>query len=171
MHNGKFIIRETTLDDLSAINAIQNHVIDTSDSYLSDKHKTHSQTLSWFEEHQNSDYYVVLSALLDEQFVGWVSLSPFRDINGYDISAELSVYVHPNYHRQGIAEKLMQAIELFAIQKQKLHSIISLITANNLPSIALHQKMNYQTAGLLKEIAIKNNKLQDVVLMTKLLEY
>lgn len=170
MTNDKPIIRTTTLSDLSDINKILNNVIESSDSYLTNKLKTIDDTRRWFDEHQNSDYYTILSTVINEQVVGWVCLSPFRNIDGYNITAELSVYVDPAFHRRGIAQQMMLAIENFALAQKKLHTIISLITANNKASINLHEKMGYTIAGTLKEVAVKNNKLADVVLMAKHLD-
>ncbi|MDL2215109.1 N-acetyltransferase family protein [Dysgonomonas sp. OttesenSCG-928-M03] len=163
------IIRPTTKDDIPQINNILNDIIVNSDYYLSGKPRTPEDTMAWFEEHQRSDYYASFTALCGNDFAGWVSLSPFRKAEGYNTTAELSIYIHPDYYRKGIGSALMWKIEDFAKEKGVLHSIISVISANNTPSIALHKKHNYITQGLLKEIAFKNNRFHDVILMTKII--
>ncbi len=163
------IIRTTIREDLFAINSILNDVIINHDYYLSNSLKTLHDTELWFEEHQNSNYYTILTCIVGGDIAGWVSLSPFRASNGYDTTAELSVYVHPDYHRKGIGSTLMREIEAFAKEKGLLHCIISVITAGNVASIALHEKHNYKTIGIMPEIAFKNGKYQDVVLMTKII--
>lgn len=163
------IIRPTTKEDLPAIRNILNDVIAGTDYYLSEKLKTEEDMEHWLAEHQGSDRYFSLTALSGNDFAGWVSLSPFRKSDGYDISAELSVYVHPEHHRKGIASKLIWAIEDAAHKKRLIHCIISVITANNIGSIALHEKHGYKTTGIFKEIAYKHGHYRDVVMMSKLL--
>ncbi len=163
------IIRPTTKEDIPQINDTLNKIISDSDYYLSSKHKTLEDTEEWFQEHQYSDYYTSFTALCGDDFAGWVSLSPFRKSDGYNTTAELSIYIHPEYYRKGIGSALMWKIEDYAKEKGLLHSIISVITANNTPSIELHKKHNYTTQGILKEIAFKNNRFHDVILMTKII--
>lgn len=167
MSNAIVLIRKTILNDLAAINEIQNREIATSNSYLSNISKTIDETKSWYDEHQNSNRYTILSATINDRLVGWVALSPFRSIDGYDITAELSVYVHHDFQKKGIAKQMMQAIENFAIEKKLLRNIISVITANNKASIELHKKCGYNLVATLSNIAVKNGILQDVILMTK----
>jgi len=162
------IIQVTTREDLPMIRTILNGVIVGSDYYLSDELKTEDDITLWYEEHQNSTRYAIFSAFIENSFAGWVSLSPFRRPNGYNSTAELSVYIHPDYYGKGIGSTLMDYIEKFAKETTNLHCIISVITANNKPSIALHKKHGYETVGILNEIAYKNGRYADVVMMTKL---
>lgn len=171
MAQNPIYFRKTTLDDLRSINRILNDVINSSPFYLSNTTKSINDTNNWYKEHQNSDYYVSLSAIVNNEFAGWVSLSPFRNANGYDITAELSIYVDPKFYRRGIAKQMMVEIEQYAIDKNKLYNIISVITSTNQPSITLHEKMGYAITGILKEIAVKNEILQDVILMTKKIKH
>ena len=163
------IIRPTIKEDLPAIRNILNDVIAGTDYYLSEKLKTAKDMERWFDEHQDDDRYFALTALCGNDFAGWVSLSSFRKADGYNISAELSIYVHPEHHRKGIADKLIWTIEDVAYKKGLIHCIISVITANNTASIALHEKHGYKTTGIFKEIAYKNGAYRDVVMMSKLL--
>jgi len=163
------IIRPTIKDDLPAIKDILNDIIANYDYYLSDRQKTFEDIEQWFDDHQNNDRYFILSAFSGEDFAGWISLSPFRSSNGYNITAELSVYVHPNFYRKGIASALMWEMEGIARQRGMLHCIMSVITANNISSIKLHEKHGFKQEGYFKEIGSKNGYYKDVVFMTKLI--
>lgn len=162
-------IRPIELRDLSFVKDVLNNVIQNYDYYLSEHLKSDENMLAWYYEHQSSDLYAIFVAEIDGILAGWISLSNFRSIDGYDISAELSVYVSPLYYRKGVSLALMDYIEEFARTRGKIHKIISVITATNQPSIALHEKYGFETEGFLKESAIKNGIYQDVVLMSKLI--
>lgn len=163
------LIRPATINDLPKIRDILNYVINKYDYYLSNKLKTDKDLRIWFEEHLNRERYSIFTAYINDEMAGWVSLSPFRAIDGYNSTAELSIYVNPEYYRRGVADCLMNYIETVAINSGCLHCIISVITSNNEASIALHNKHGYKTEGVLKEIANKNGHYIDVVMMTKLI--
>jgi len=162
------IIRPTIREDLPAIREVLNDITANTDYYLSEKLKTEEDMMSWFDAHQK-DPYVVFTALSGDDFAGWVSLSTFRKIDGYSTTAELSVYVHPDHYRKGIADKLMWEIEAYAKRKNLLHCIISVITSDNAVSIALHEKHGYAVNAILREVGYKKGRYKDVVMMTKLL--
>ncbi len=163
-------IREVAYSDLEQINKILNDVIKNHTYNVSHYPKSLSYTQKWFEEHSHSDRYKIFVAECGGAFAGWSSLSPFRSSEGYDTTAELSVYINPGYYRQGIATLLMKHIEEYAKNAKLLHCIISVITADNTTSIDLHQKLGYNVIGTFKELAKKNGTYIDIVMMTKLLK-
>jgi L-amino acid N-acyltransferase YncA len=162
-------IRPAEESDLPAIRQILNEVIARHSYNLSGKPKTMEEMAEWFNEHANNERYAIFAAISDGNFAGWISLSPFRPSDGYDTTAELSVYVHPDYYQKKIGSTLMQYIEEYARSKGLLHCIISVITADNLTSISLHKKLGYAINGIFNEIGIKGGKYYDVVMMTKLI--
>jgi len=160
-------IRPTIEEDLPAIRDILNDVICNYDYYLSNRLKSMDDIKLWFDEHQNHLPYVIFTALINNELAGWVSLSPFRPADGYNSTAELSIYVNPLHYRKGIGHRLMNYIECYA--REKLHCIISVITSNNEVSILLHKKHGFKIEGIFKEIGNKNGHYSDVVMMTKLI--
>lgn len=171
MYNNEISIRPIEPDDLEFVKGVLNEVIANHDFYLSEYPKSEADIRQWYDDHQNSDLYGVFVAEIEGKPAGWVSLSNFRSIDGYDVSAELSIYVSPCYYRAGVAGVMMEYIEQFARVKNRLHKIISVITATNLASIALHQKYGFETEGFLKEVAMKNGKYHDVVFMSKIISH
>ena len=165
----KISIRPIELRDLGFVKEVLNEVIKNKDSYLTEYLKSDDDILKWYYEHQDSDLYAIFVAEIDGNLVGWVSLSNFRSIDGYDISVELSIYVSSLYYRMGVSFVLIQYVEAFARFKGLVHKIISVITSTNEASIALHTKCGFEVEGILKEAAKKNGKYQDVVLMSKII--
>lgn len=165
----KIVIRPIELRDLPFVKDVLNDVIANHNYYLSEHLKTDEDMRRWYDEHQNNDLYIIFVAEIDGMVAGWISLSNYRSIDGYNISVELSVYVSDRYYRMGVASVLMGYIEDYARNKKQIHKIVSVITSTNLPSIALHEKYGYNCEGILKEVAIKNGSYQDVVFMSKII--
>ncbi len=165
----KVSIRPIELCDLDFVKDVLNEVIKSKDSYLTEYLKSDDDIRKWYYEHQDSDLYAIFVAELDGNLAGWVSLSNFRSIDGYDVSVELSVYVKSLYYRMGVSLVLVQYVEAFAKSKGLVHKIISVITSTNEASIALHTKCGFEVEGVLKEAAKKRGKYQDVVLMSKII--
>lgn len=169
-HLGNFMniqIRPIDQKDLFTVRSILNDVILNKDSYLSDSTKSEKDILDWYYEHLNSNLYSIDVVEVDGELAGWVSLSSFRSIDGYNSTAELSVYVNPQFYRQGIASFMMDHIEQKSKMNPHIYKIISVITSTNEASIALHEKRGYETEGFFRKIAQKNGKLHDVLFMTK----
>lgn len=154
--------------DIIAINEITNYAIINSDYNLNTQTKTIKDTSDWFNYHINNGYPII-TANIDGYVVGWASLSKFRQFNGYNKTAEISVYVRDGYYRMGIGENMLKVLEEEA-RERGFHSLIAVITATNQPSINLHKKLNFEQSGTFKEIAFKNNKFLDVVFMSKILK-
>lgn len=162
------IIRDADEKDIPDINRILNDIILKYNYNVSHHPKTLSDTKKWFDEHHNSERYKILIAEYQNQFAGWVSLSPFRMNEGYNTTAELSVYIDQKFYRKGIASRLMKEIELYVIKSGFIHCIISVITADNQISIDLHKIHGYEISGTFRELAQKSGKYVDIVMMTKL---
>ena len=61
----------------------------------------------------------------------------------YSWNAEISIYLHPSIHGQGIGRMLCAALE-HLLKLQGYRIIYSVITSDNLGSIAFHKKIGYK---------------------------
>ena len=61
----------------------------------------------------------------------------------YSWNAEISIYLHPDIHGRGIGRKLCAALE-HLLKLQGYRIIYSVITSDNLGSIAFHKKIGYK---------------------------
>ena len=61
----------------------------------------------------------------------------------YSWNAEISIYLHPSIHGQGIGRMLCAALE-HLLKLQGYRIIYSVITSDNLGSIAFHKKIGYE---------------------------
>jgi phosphinothricin acetyltransferase len=156
-------MRET---DLAAVNAIYNHyVVHSTCTYQLDP-ETDADRAAWFREHGTA--HPLLTAERDGAVVGWASLSRFNPRCGYATTVENSVYVDHAWHRRGVGSALLA--ELIARARALgHHTIIAGIDGEQAPSIALHARFGFSTAGRLRHAGHKFGRWLDVVYMQLML--
>jgi phosphinothricin acetyltransferase len=159
-------IRLATRDDLATINDIYNHyVLHSTCTYQIDPEPLTGR-VEWFEAHDH--LHPITVAELDRQVVAWGSLSAFHRRVAYRHTVENSVYVRHDLHHRGLG----QAILVDLITRAKAlghHSIIALISADQTPSIKLHEKHGFTTVAHLQEVGFKFDRWLDVVYLQRML--
>jgi phosphinothricin acetyltransferase len=111
----------------------------------------------------------LIVSLSEEQVSGWACVKQYSDKSAYDTTVELSVYVDPSFHGQGIATKLMEEV-ISRAKALGLHSILSRITTESASSIHLHRKFGFSDVGTMNEVGFKFDKFVDVLIMQKILK-
>ena len=76
----------------------------------------------------------------------------------------MNVAVHPNYRRQGIAEKLCLAL-VAALKEKGNHSLMLEVRASNEPAKALYEKLGFSQVGLRKNYY--RNPREDACILRK----
>ena len=159
-------IRLATVADLDRINEIYNHyVLHSTCTYQTEPEPIEGRR-KWFEAH--GERHPVTVAEEDGRVVGWGSLSCFHARAAYGRTVENSVYVDPALHRRGIGRLLLVDL-IERAQDLGHHTIVALIDAEQLPSIAIHEKLGFETVGRLKEVGYKFDRWLHVIHMQKLL--
>lgn len=159
-------IRNLTLDDVKQINDIRNYYIENTDFIFRNEKKSFEEDLKYFKEILDKDYPAIV--LVDgDTILGFSNLSPFRSTDGYDKTAELSIYLKNDMDSRGYGTLLLREIEKLAINKY--HLILSVISSTNTKSISFHEKNEYSIAGVLKESGFISNKYIDVTIMQKII--
>lgn len=103
-----------------------------------------------------------------KKVIGFGYYSEFRFREAYKFTVEHSVYVHPNHHGKGIGKLLLT--ELIRLAKaQNLHTMIGVIDSENTGSIAFHEKMGFETVGVIKESGYKFDRWLSSVFMQLML--
>lgn len=155
-------IRKAILSDAQAIATIYNEAIENTVATFDTETKTIANREEWLRQH--SDKYPVVVAEVDGVVAGFASMTRWSDRAAYDDTAEISIYILPHYHNQGIGRKLMEAI-IMAGKEGGLHCILSRITQGNDKSIYLHEQFGFRTVGVLQEVGKKFGKVLDVTMM------
>jgi phosphinothricin acetyltransferase len=154
------LIRPATPDDLAAINAIYNYYVAHSTCVWTTQPWSAAERLAWFQAHGAA--MPVLVAELDGRVVGWSALGSFRDTYTAAGTLEDSIYVHRDFHRQRIGSQLLQAL-IEAARRLGLRSLLANISADQTPSLRLHERFGFQPVAHLREVGQKFNQRFDAI--------
>ena len=159
-------IRLIELADAPALCAIYNHAVAHTTATMDTEPRPIKTQEEWIRSHQGDPFpaWVALNPADNTEVVGYASLSPYNPKLGYRTSAEVSVYVHPDYQGQGIGQQLLTYL-IAEAPRYGFVTLVSLITADNQVSLHLHQKLGFTTVGTLTKIARKFDQWVDVVTM------
>lgn len=162
MQHSTLLIRKATLDDAPVIASIYNEAIVNTTATFDTEPKSIDDRIAWLNQH--NDRYPVLVGLLQNEVVGFASLTRWSDRTAYDYTAEISIYLTPTLHNAGYGKQLMMAI-IDAGKQGGLHTILSRITQGNEKSIYLHSLYGFTKVGVLKEVGKKFGQWLDVTIM------
>ncbi len=133
--------------------------------------ETEELTLAEFTErvkHVTKKYpWIVLEE--DGKLCGYAYLCPFNERAAYDWTADLAIYLDPQARGKKYGSALMEAILKLA-ERDGYFQIVSLVTAGNLPSEALHHKFGFEKAVTLNGVGIKFGKVLGVSYWVKTLK-
>lgn len=109
--------------------------------------------------------YPVLVAEHDGTVLGYAYAGPHKPRNGYRLTVEDSIYVHPDASRRGIGRALLQALIISAREKGYRQMMAVIGDSGNTPSIELHRAHGFCHIGTARKIGFKFGKFLDVVYM------
>ena len=156
----ELVIRPITKDDIAACLDIYNYEVVNGVATLDLEIRTLLEWQAWYEAHQTSEHCIFVG-LIDDVVVGYASLSPYRTKDAFKSTVELSIYIHEAYRGKGVASKLMAYILDHAKVTDTLHTVVSVITAGNAASTALHERFGFTYCGLTPQVGFKHGKYQD----------
>jgi phosphinothricin acetyltransferase len=159
-------IRFVERADLQAINAIYNHYVLNSTCTYDEDPTTEAERDAWFELHRGN--YPATVAVINDEVVGWASLSSYRKRYAYRFTVENSVYVREDCQRRGIGGKLLADLIVRA-RELEMHSIVAGIDSEQEGSIVMHEKHGFVTVAHLPQVGYKFRRWLDVVFMQKML--
>ena len=116
---------------------------------------------------ENEKYRTILIKQ-DEILYGYVILTQYKPREAYDSTAEVTVYLKPEYIGKGIGSTALQYIEAFA-NERGIHALMATICGENRKSINLFERNGYERCAHFKEIGKKFGQLLDIVQYEKLI--
>jgi phosphinothricin acetyltransferase len=165
-----FTVRPIQASDAEGIRAIYNWAVHHTTATMDTQNRTPEGQRSWMGLHgPHTRYPVYVAECAPGQIIGYASLSPYIPRDGYRNTAETSVYVHPDWHGQGIATALLSRLITQADQLGYV-SLLALITSDNTPSLRLHQRFGFEQAGHLRRVGHKLSRDIDVTILQRLWE-
>ncbi|OAI30856.1 hypothetical protein A1351_00550 [Methylosinus sp. R-45379] len=98
------------------------------------------------------------------RIAGYAYAGRYSGRAAYDWAVEVTVYLHPDYHRKHVGRHLYQT--LFAIlRRQGVHSVFAIITLPNDASVGLHRASGMREIGIYREVGFKFGEWRDVLSM------
>ena len=174
----EFVVQRASRDDLSEILAIYNQTIAGKQATANLTPVTCEERADWFDEHINSPtrpIYVVKAMHKATQnsaeaetatIVAWGSFSDLYARPAYHISSEISIYIHNDYHGQGLGSLLARWM-LHQAPSLGIHNVAALIFAHNQPSLGLFRKLGFEQWGLMPQVCDMDGFIADVVMLGK----
>lgn len=160
------ILRDATVADLDAINDIYNHYVRHCTCAWEDRPSTPAERREWFDSHGSK--YPIVVVTIEGEVAGWGSLSPFHRRSGYRFTVEDSIYIRPEAQGRGLG-KMILADLIERAKKLGYRSILALISADQKPSLVLHEKFGFTRCAYLPQVGFKFEQWLDVVYMQKML--
>jgi len=145
-------IRPAARKDLMALVEIYNQAIRAGRKTAHLNEFQTEERLAWFNSHSTTQYPIFV-AELDNKVLGYASLSPYRaERLALSGTAEISYYVHFDYHNQGIGTALMNKT-LNHAREIGLENLIAILLNENEASIKLLKKSGFQEWGRMPRVA------------------
>lgn len=160
-------IRPATTNDLENILAIVNHSILHSTANYNYEIQTLEIQKQWFEDKKSKKMPVIV-ADYNGKTIGFGTYGSFREKIGYQFTVEHSVYVTDDFIGKGVGKLLLTELIKLA-KEQGFHNMIGAIDAENLGSIAFHEKFGFKVAGTIREVGYKFDHWLDLVFMQLIL--
>jgi L-amino acid N-acyltransferase YncA len=157
------MIRAAAIEDLDAIVEIYNASIPGRLATADLEPVTVASRLEWFAAH-TPDRRPLWVLEVDDKIRAWLSLRSFYGRDAYRHTAEISIYVSPDYHRQRLGDRLLnQAIA--TSPSLDLRTLVAFIFAHNQPSLNLFKKHDFLQWGYLPQVAELNGIERDLIIL------
>jgi L-amino acid N-acyltransferase YncA len=113
--------------------------------------------------------YPYLVAERTGAIVGYAYAGPYRDRRAYDWCVEDSIYVAPEFHRQGIGRLLLLRLVAEAESRGYRQMVAVIGDTASTGSVAVHAATGFRLIGTFESIGYKHGRWLDTVLMQRAL--
>jgi L-amino acid N-acyltransferase YncA len=96
------------------------------------------------------------------RLMAWGTVSLFKTACTFHKIVENSVYIHPEFQRQGLGSKLLAELVRRA-REAGFGSVIAVISSDQEASLALHSAAGFQEVGRFHQVGYKFDGYLDVV--------
>jgi len=152
-------IRAATPKDAGAMAEIFNHYVSNTTATFGTQALAEVQMAS--DIAGAGDDLPWLVAEDEDGFLGYAVANPFKSRCGFPDYLETTIYLAPEAGGRGLGSLLYSAL-LDRIRSSGIRGVIAEIALPNPASVALHEKLGFVQAGLLKGVGSKFGKRIDV---------
>src|ERR1700689_1085710 len=152
--------------DIPVITRIYGHAVEqgTASFELDPPHEAEMARRQHALLTRNYPYFVAERAGV---VAGYAYAGPYRDRRAYDWCVEDSLYIAPEFHRQGIGRVLLMRL-IVATEALGFRQMIAVIgDSANTASVAVHAAVGFRLIGAFQAIGYKHGKWLDTVLMQR----
>ena len=125
--------------------------------------------VEWFRVKVARRFPVLGAVAADGTLMGFATYGAFRAWPAYKYTVEHSVYVHEAHRRKGVARALMARLIAVA-EQQDYHVLVAGIDAANAASIALHEQLGFERAGVIHHAGFKFGRWLDLAFYERRLQ-
>ncbi|WP_319584964.1 GNAT family N-acetyltransferase [uncultured Pseudodesulfovibrio sp.] len=120
---------------------------------------------AWFNNHIPGKRPIMVERI-EGEVAAWVSFESFYGRPAYDRTAEISIYIAPEYRRQGLGKRLLkEALDM--TPELGIRSVVAYIFSHNEGSIRLFRSFGFETWGDLPGIAEMDGKRYGLSILGK----
>jgi len=98
---------------------------------------------------------------IEGRVAGYAYASGYRSRASYRWTKEVSVYVHPDFHRKKVAHALYTSLHEL-VRYQGIANLLAIITMPNESSVAFHEHFGYVKCAEFSKVGYKLNQWQNV---------
>lgn len=120
-----------------------------------------------FFENKKYGTFIILNKI--NEVIGYFILGQYNKKEGYDNTAEISIYIKPAYTKKGLGQLALEFLEKEA-KKHNIHVLIGAVTEENNASIRLFEKLGYIKCAYFKEVGYKFGKILNDIYFQKILK-
>ena len=165
----EFTVRAAVPADLQAVAAICAHYVTTTVTTFEEVPPTVADWRRRLDDLAGRNL-PFLVAEADGTVCGYAYASPWRPKPAYRYTVEDTVYISPARTGRGLGRALLGAL-LAACEQAGARQVIAVIAdTGSDASVALHRRLGFEQAGLLRRVGRKHGRWIDTVLMQRDLE-
>lgn len=157
--------QEAEQADLPAIVAIYNASIPSRRATADLSPVSPADRRSWFDAHGGTRPIYVLKNRSGE-IIAWSSFSDYYPREAYRITAEISIYLHPDCQGSGLGGKILSAM-LDRAPALGIRNTVAVIFGHNTASLALFRRFGFQDWGRLPQVCDLDGYAADIVILGK----
>lgn len=158
------IIRDAQPKDVDGITSIYNDAVAHTTAVWNEVTVDVDNRRLWLADRQRLGYPVLVALDEADGVLGYASFGDWRAWDGYRHTVEHSVYVRSDRRGAGIGQALMSDLIGRARVSGK-HVMVAGIEAGNEASIKLHEKLQFEHVGLLRQVGTKFGSWLDLVFL------
>ena len=156
-------IRDAVQADLPAIVDIFNATVPLRTSTAVLEPVAVEERVEWFHEH-SPDRHPLWVAEIDDVIAGWLSIHSFIGRCAYRGTVELSVYIHDDFRRRGVARALLEKAIADA-PRLEITALVGLILGHNTASLRFFEQCGFERWGLLPRVTRLDAVERDIVIV------